>query len=103
MKPEQVKDWKSKWGSLFLDGLKMKYDKPKGQRLKRYFRCINATNGLWWVPELNEWSEFSTGMDMQNFCPCKTVRAFRRHLRKHPEIRGCAELVSVYDGYDIKG
>lgn len=83
--------------------MKLRYQKPKGRRLKRYFWHITACR-MWYVPEADKWMADTSGFSyFRNNVPCKTVRAFRRHLRKHPEIRGKARLVSWYVGYDVFG
>lgn len=85
----------------------MKYDKPKGQRINRYFHGINVDD-YWWIPSLKIWSKTPfegehKGLTAQSYRPCRTLKAFRRHLRKNPEIREQATLISEYVGYDING
>jgi len=65
----------------------MKFDKPKGQRLHRYFRQVNV-DGMWWLPEYQKWVEPHEvkGNHAQSWCNCRTIRAFKRHLRIHPYI-----------------
>jgi len=69
----------------------MKYDLPKGQRIKKGFlwiTCFDKT--MWYCDDCNKW------YDGVVTCPhpysdskrCGSVRAFRRHLRKHPELKG---------------
>lgn len=73
----------------------------KGQ-LRRYFLWID-TPGLWWNESKRVWQEniddrhiFSSG------CHCKTVRSFRKHLKKHPELNGKEiRLANRYVGQDI--
>lgn len=81
----------------------MRFQKPRGQRINRYFCGVTNFECLWWVPHINTWVTSSEikGRSAQTHAPCRTVKAFRRHLRKHPEIRGKAILVSRYKGYDV--
>lgn len=81
----------------------MKFARPKGQRFHKQFRSVTNFSGLWWVPHYQKWCYYCdiNGHLAQSWAPCKTVRAFRRHLRKHPEIRGKAALVSRFVGYDV--
>jgi hypothetical protein len=82
----------------------MKFDKPKGQRIHKQFYGIRSTNSMWWVQSHNRWVQElpDTGFDIASTIKrCKSLRAFKRHLRKHPEIRGKAVLVSRWVGYNI--
>ncbi len=76
----------------------MKFDQCRGNRLHKQFMWITNFSGLWY--DGKSWSENPEG-DHSNCCRCRTLRAFRRHLRKHTEIRGKAILVSRFTGYDI--
>ena len=82
----------------------MRFDKPKGQRLNRYFFGVCVV-GMWWVPSVNKWVEDINEVDdyhgASTFFDCKTMRAFKRHLRKNPEIKGLATLRSRYIGHDV--
>lgn len=84
----------------------MKFDKPKGQRLHSRFMWIYIDLDLWWSYKDRKWVK-SEEMDRAQFyssgAPCRTLRAFRSHLRKHPEIKGHATLVNRFAGYDIHG
>jgi len=82
----------------------MRFDKQKPYRVNRYFCSITNFDGLWWLVDSKVWVKdlpspltevATTSVD------CKTLRAFRRHLRNHPEIQGKAVLVSRYKGYDV--
>ena len=83
----------------------MRYDKPKGQRIKRFFFGVNVEN-YWWCPEINHWVSNNIMKEYPQFsyastARCGTVRAFRRMLRKHPNIKRRATLVSKYAGHDV--
>lgn len=81
----------------------MRFDKPKGQRFTKYFRGITNFDGLWWVPFYHKWLSYNeiNGHSAQTYCPCNSLRSFRRHLRKHPEIHDKAILTSMYKGYNV--
>ena len=93
----------------------MRFEKPKGQRLYKQFNGVKVT-GWWWLPEFKEWvedpnilngpfdewfSDYLSKQTRQNFAPCKTVRAFKRMLRRYPWIKGKATLISRYKGCDV--
>ena len=79
----------------------MKFDK-KFKRLNRYFLCISV-EGLWYDRDNKCWVEKPTG-EFSNHKRCKTVRAFRRALRKNPNIRGKAHLINSLIGIaDVHG
>lgn len=87
--------------------MKIIYKKSKGTRLKKQFLDITVDEvSIWWVPQMKQWyaiDNIPKGMHYQSWCPCKSVRAFKRHVRKHPEV-SCAynlHLNSKYIGYDV--
>lgn len=83
----------------------MNFQSPKGRRLNRYFDSVQV-KGMWYVPEIDTWLDAEDKalreISFQNYAPCKTLRAFKRHLRKHPAIKGKATLRSVYVGHDVR-
>lgn len=91
----------------------MRYERQKPYRLKRYFVGIFALfdekgNSYWYNYDLKRW-EYDTEAQWEKysysnlFGPCKTVRAFKRHLRKHPYMRGKLRLHNRYFGFDVYG
>jgi len=89
--------------------MKLKYDAPKGRRIKRkWFYHIEVENGKyrWWDNVDKKWTDF-TNTDHAHtiFGPvCRSVRAFRRHVRKHKNYMGSSctfRLVSKYVGHDV--
>jgi len=86
--------------------MKIIYKKSKGSRLKKQFFDITVEGSVWWVPQMKLWyaiDNIPKGMNFQSFCPCKSVKAFKRHVRKHPEV-SCAynlRLNSKYIGYSV--
>jgi hypothetical protein len=95
--------------------MKIRYEKPKGRRFKRYFLGIQPIDKYnseedtqyWYNYTLGKWqhnNELDRTCSFSNaFWPCRTVRAFRRHLKKHPEMKGKLRLVNRYIGYDAYG
>jgi len=80
----------------------MKFEQCKGNRLHKQFIWITNFSNLWWSPAKNKWVEKPEDSCYSNCKKCRSLKAFRRHLRKHPEIRGKAILVSRFIGYDIE-
>jgi len=85
--------------------MKLIYDKPKGKRFNKYFTHIETENYWWsykykrWI--LNENKQFYDG-NFSNYYNCKSVKAFKRHIKNHPELSGEVILFNKYDGYDVK-
>jgi len=83
----------------------MRFQKPKGQRLHKRFIWITNFSHLWWVPSEKKWMLSEDIPENHNgystCCGCRSLRAFKRHLRKHPEIKGKAVLVNRFAGYEI--
>jgi len=88
------------------------FDAPVGERLGRYYLGISVRDedgsGLWWSRRDCRWyrsRDFPDHGGLSSHAPCATVRAFKRHLRKHEaELRGyIARLESRYVGHDVWG
>lgn len=90
----------------------LKFQAEKGQRLHRYFWQATIMDklepDLWWCDEYNMFLPHEVLRDSpygysSHSRPIRTLRAFKRFLRKHHEIRGrTVRLVSRYVGYDIE-
>lgn len=86
------------------------FDAPAGSRIlrSRFIGIIHfATANLWWAQTRQCWSTPDTMLDDEiytNTAPCNSFKAFKRHLRKHPELRELDEviLVSRFRDYDIR-
>lgn len=65
---------------------KLKYPAPKGMRLNHGFMWVNgAPNGYWWDKETKAWKHDNEIEGAYSNCaPCKTVKAFKRMLKKYP-------------------
>lgn len=78
----------------------MRYEKQKGHRIKRYGIGIVA-DGLWYDRDNKVWTNEITTGTFSNTMPCKTVRAFRRALKKYHILHGRCRWINRYIGYDI--
>lgn len=69
----------------------IEFQAPHGERiLRRYFMGITTFGGLWWCYETKQWIQDvrnATGT-ASTHAPCRTYKAFLRHVRKHPELKG---------------
>jgi hypothetical protein len=75
-------------------------------------RCHKAGDSIttygpneWYHPEINRWcnSPQATKYGCGTHKGCRSLKAFKRHLRKHPELQGQEVfLVSRWVGYDIE-
>lgn len=87
----------------------LKFEAPRGLRLHRYFCGVTltkATEGnLWWNFERKKWEPYDDGVGCYRgtHAPCRTLRAFKRMLRKHPAIQGKCVLVNRYRNFNIHG
>lgn len=89
---------------------KFDFDAPAGSRIlrSRFIGIIHfANNDLWWADKQKKWlnpAEMDDDEYYGNTAPCDSFKAFKRHLRKHPELRKLDEvvLVSRFKGYDIR-
>ncbi len=82
----------------------MKFDKHKGQRIKRYFQGVTNFSGQWWLCKSKIWVDelpHPLNEDAATIAPCKTYRACIRHIRKHPELKGEPMFVSKYHNCNI--
>ena len=82
--------------------MKFRYEAKRGGRFRSKYLCIRAKD-LWWSDEHQRWGTLhDVGTEGgSNAYPCRTIRAFERHLRKHPEL-GSATLVHRYAGQDVE-
>lgn len=90
---------------------KYSFDAEPGTRVLRS-RFIGITHftrvtDLWWYDAQRRWckpSEVGVTDWYGNTAPCNSFKAFKRHLRKHPELRTVDEviLVSRFKGHDIR-
>ena len=93
---------------------KFEFEQPAGARILsgRFFGVChwNPSNrdiDLWWGESERRWAPFDELHNMDVCCthaPVHSFKAFKRHLRKHPELKLVEEvvLVSRFVGYNIK-
>lgn len=81
----------------------LNFEAPVGTRFHRYFIWVNidTDDNLWWNTTKRVWEPMTEEYDYSNCAPCKTLKAFKRMLRKHPNIVGKAVLVNRYVGHDV--
>lgn len=67
---------------------KIKYMAPKGYRLNQGFMWVTLgrNNGYWFDKKLRVWTKERTGNDMSSCAECRSVKAFKRMLRKNHQI-----------------
>lgn len=79
--------------------MRFEFDAPLGQRyLNRYVLGITVDyveegliKSLWFCWGTRTWvkADIPTPQRACSHAPCNSFRAFKRHLRKHPELKGC--------------
>lgn len=62
---------------------------------------------MWYCPSLKKWSSETSDFKKygyRTFCSIKSLRGFRKHLRKHQELRKCkyVELVSRLENQGVR-
>lgn len=77
------------------------FEAPIGTRILRsHFYGIQTTDGLWWSHSKRSWVKRLDGDRGSNTAPCRSYKAFLRHIRKHPELTQ-ASLQSRFAGFSI--
>jgi hypothetical protein len=77
------------------NSMNITFEAPHGQRILRcWFMGITTFRNddqpsLWWCNATRKWVTARSSMPMggSSHAPCKSYRAFLRHLRKHPELK----------------
>ena len=85
--------------------IKIKYNKPKGQRIKsRFIGITTDSSDYWYNYDVKKWEHVdnSTIGGKTSHAPCNSVKSFVRKLKKLPKGIEFI-LVSKYVGYDVKG
>jgi hypothetical protein len=92
-----------------LIGKNITFEAPKGARVLRHWFMgittfsIDGNPSLWWCRKTKKWvtGEFLTDGGSSHV-DCRSYRAFLRHLRKHPELKGYeVVLVSRFRDHNI--
>ena len=80
---------------------RMRYEAPRGQRIKSRFIGIRV-KGLWYYLDSEVWGEAGILQEVYtNIKPCRSIRAFKRFVRKHPEFKGKMTLLSRFVGHHV--
>ena len=85
---------------------KFEFDQPVGARIlrSRFFGVTNYDD-YWYDLDQKRWHspDERTNGHASNYATCRSFKAFKRHLRKHPELRKASEvhLRSRYVDYNI--
>ncbi len=82
---------------------------PRKRVLRGWFMGITVFHNddqpsLWWCHATHKWVPITTPMPDggSTHADCKSYRAFLRHLRKHPELKGYEViLVSRFRAHNI--
>ena len=87
------------------------FDAPVGTRIlsSRFMGITHySLADLWWSEHFQKWMPIKDALTdndggASNTAECRSFKAFKRHLRKHPELRDAGEvtLVSRFIGYSI--
>ena len=82
------------------------FEAPVGTRIKKRYFGVTNYEDLWYCDELRVWvtlDELPEEYGASTHARCNSVKAFKRHLRKHPELRKLNEvlLTSIYEGHDV--
>ena len=88
------------------------FEAPHGVTIKSsrflWVTHFDKSVDLWWAEDLHKWAPIAEihahGFVASNGAPCRSYKAFQRHLRNHTELQQLDEviLVSRYQGYNIK-
>ena len=65
------------------------HDLPVGSRVMRYGFGVSVMDGgsHWWCGERRIWTDLDDNKNgLSNCAPCRTVKAFKRHLRRHADV-----------------
>lgn len=83
---------------------KFEFEAPSGTRLLRdgYAITTYGPGPSWYNAEQGKWIDDPLPGSGTHY-HCKSFKAFKRHLRKHPELQGNDEViwVSRYFGHDV--
>lgn len=71
--------------------MEITFQAPLGRRyLRRWIMGITSFDGIWWCYETKRWVKDLKDAPgaASSHVPCKSYKAFMRHIRKHPELKG---------------
>lgn len=85
--------------------LKITFSADPGNRVLKRFYGITVYGDLWWNSDLKKWTsgDIVSHGSFSSHAPCRSYKAFLRHLRKHREdLMGFRiKLESWFVGQDI--
>jgi len=83
--------------------MKLKYEARKRTRINyRFMGFTTFEQGWWHNHDENRWEKNPSNCNYGSHEPCRSVRAFRRKLKKAPKGVKFI-LVSRWKGYDVTG
>ena len=88
--------------------IELVFDAPKGTRIHNRFFGVAVfadEGGPWWHDETRRWGPFNSANGVRStHAPCRTLKAFKRHLRKHwRDLSGCEVVLhSRFVGHDVR-
>ena len=83
------------------------FEAPKGTRIlrSRFHGISTFSLDLWWSYEYEKWLPLHKcgGKGATSTVPCRSFKAFKSHLKRHPELRyaGRVFLGSKFKGHDV--
>jgi len=87
---------------------RFEFDAPVGERMMRRFWGVTLNkDDLWFGHEEKKWLESTAqstgGASNWDHAP-RTFKAFKRYLKRHPELSACQEVTlgSLFVGHDIR-
>lgn len=86
------------------------FEAPVGTRIlsSRFMGITHYEENLWWSYDYKKWTTLEECMKSKdgasNTVPCRSFKAFKKHLKNHPELKVVDEviLVSRFIGHCIK-
>jgi hypothetical protein len=87
--------------------MKLNYDAPVTFRFKKtFFFGVSVKDGeqCWWVEGLNQWMDIfdanKSGYNYSTHCHIHSVKAFRRHIKRHG-VKGHTYYLSNRYGFGV--
>lgn len=81
------------------------FEAKNGERIMKWFRVCTTFGELWWCNRDKKFRPFGDGLPeggSNHSPPIRTFKAFKRFLRKHPELQGQeVHLVNRYIGHSV--
>jgi hypothetical protein len=84
--------------------IRYEFEAPKGGRFFRYgcgVTVIDKQEPFWWDKEARRWIYFDPNKSLSTHAPCRTFKAFKRHVRKHYEELKGREVIWANRFYNI--